>query len=108
MSYLDIKDFSNMISENVKKSGYNFNRSIYYYLNIAHGDDANEMLWHMLRILEVIQLKDEKVYELLANIQDDPFMIKKFFYAMIIGIMRSSLEQSESEIQTSDEVSNVE
>ena len=91
----DFKDFTEIIYNGVKESGYDFSRTVYYFLNLAHGEDSDEMLWQMLRVLEVIGMKDQKAYEGLMEIQDNPYLIKKYFYAMIIGIMRSSVNEGE-------------
>ena len=106
-----IKEFTEIISNGVKESGYDFSRTVYYFLNLAHGEDSDEMLWQMLRVLEVIGIKDQKAYELLMGIQDNPYLIKKFFYAMIIGIMRSSVnegEEGEKGVISAGEVNNSE
>mgnify|MGYP001626372960 FL=1 len=104
MTNANVKEFAEIISTGVKESGYDFSRTVYYFLNLAHGEDTDEMLWQMLRVLEVIGMKDQKAYELLTKIQDNPYLIKKFFYAMIIGIMRSSVEEGEKDIISTGEV----
>ena len=90
-----VEDFTKIIYNGVNESGYDFSRTVYYFLNLAHGEDSDEMLWQMLRVLEIIGMKDQKAYERLMEIQDNPYLIKKYFYAMIIGIMRASVNEGE-------------
>ena len=67
-------------------------RSVYSLLEIARGDDYDEMLWNILRILEVLELRDRRALESISRAQGDPSLIRQYFYALIIGIMLSSAE----------------
>jgi hypothetical protein len=96
MTKLKPQEFSNKIREEIKKSEtvFGLDRSIFNLLNIAKGEDYYEMLWHMLRIIKILELKDESLYETIEEIQDNPEEIKKYFYSLIISIM-SAVKVSE-------------
>jgi hypothetical protein len=91
MAKLEPKDFSNKIREEIEKNKtvFGLDRSIFNLLNIAKGEDYYEMLWHMLRIIKILELKDESLYKTIERIQDNPEEIKKYFYSLIISIMSS-------------------
>jgi hypothetical protein len=84
------RKFSELVSARARELEIYMDRSVYSLLEIARGDDYDEMLWNMLRVLEVLELRDRDVLESISNAQDNPSLIRRYFYALIIGIMSSS------------------
>lgn len=64
-------------------------RSVYPLLNIARGDDYYEMLWNMLRIIQVLEINDADVLDTVSSLWDEPDQVRQYFYATIIGVMKS-------------------
>jgi len=81
--------FSEIIEEKVRDMGVevHMGRSVYSLLEIARGEDHYEMLWSMMRILAVLGVEDREIRDLLKRIQDYPSEIRRYFYALIIGII---------------------
>jgi len=81
--------FSEIIEEKVRDMGaeVHMDRSVYSLLEIARGEDHYEMLWNMMRILTVLGVEDQDIRDLLMRVQDDPSEIRRYFYALIIGII---------------------
>jgi len=80
--------FSEIIEKKIRDMGaeVSMDRSVYPLLEIARGEDHYEMLWHMMRIFKILEV-DQELGGLLARIQDNPYEIKRYFYALIIGII---------------------
>ena len=101
---MDVFEFSQKVEELLKADkSLNAERSVYPLLTIAKGEDWKEMLWHMLRILNLIEEKEEtkekkvSVLKVLQRIHTNPTEVKKYFYAFIIGIMNAYGEKGREE-----------
>ena len=90
MSHLDPWELSDLVSNRIRELGVDLDRSVYSLLEIARGDDYDEMLWNILRILKVLELRDRRALESISRAQRDPQTIRQYLYALIIGIMLSS------------------
>ena len=82
-------EFSEIIEKKVRDMGaeVHMGRSVYSLLEIARGEDYYEMLWNMMRILTVLGVGNQDIRDLLMRVQDNPSDIRRYFYALIIGII---------------------
>jgi len=99
--HLEPKEFSNKIKEYVEIRGgiQGLDRSVFKLLSIGKGEDSREMMWQMLRLIKILEIEEKDVYDTLIRIQENAEDIKKYFFAMIIGIMAGVCQASLPQIK---------
>jgi hypothetical protein len=95
MVYVKLAELSEIVSYHIRSQNITMERSIYPLLEVARSDDYDEMLWNVLRILNIIGVKDEDLLDSISRTQGDSSLIRQYLYAIIIGIMMSSASRKQ-------------